>query len=294
MLRALSMLGDAPMPRVLVRRVLKKAVDDRISADFKFLLLLKKELIHNTSLIQDERGNVFNMHRLVRMFVLLEMEISCEEWNSAFRQASISTHRCVSLQHENEGRSFKDLDDHSVFNEHHRTWSSHALAIVSRCSQSYSSANGLRVLDPIHSYAGTVLRSLGRYWDEKKAREGHVKLRQEHYGYNANHPAISNALGNLGIAYRSLGKLNEAKLMQLECLRRKREIYGHDVHNLSIAATLGELSNVFLLLGKLQETLKTLLGCINMYRTILGHNLNHPAVANIFSNLGEVYRTLGM
>lgn len=78
-LRALSMLGSAPMPKVLVKRVLQKEINNGTPADFKLLLIIEKELMHNTSLIREERGGDSSMHRLVRLFVLLDIENGSEE-----------------------------------------------------------------------------------------------------------------------------------------------------------------------------------------------------------------------
>lgn len=201
-------MGNAPMSKSLLYRVLVKSGDDENPVFIKFLLIVQKELVHGTSLVREERrgkSDVYNMHRLVRLFVLVDLEVRSNEWNAAFEKASISVHECVGHHLQRESKSFDSLNESDVFNvRRHRKWVSHALAIVHHCRRCYLSGNevfDLILITQIHQYNGVVLDFFGRY-EEEKVWEGILRILKQHHG-DLNLPNIANALGNLGYVCES-------------------------------------------------------------------------------------------
>ena len=75
-----------------------------------------KELVHGSSLIfreECEKMRAYRMNRLVRCFILSDMERSSVAWKNAFSVALISLHECVESVIEKEKRSFSEVVDYS-------------------------------------------------------------------------------------------------------------------------------------------------------------------------------------
>lgn len=148
------------------------------------------------------------------------------------------------------------------------------------------------LLDPIHSYAGDVLRFFGRYHEEEKARYGQLRIWRNHNG-NSDDPHIARLLGNLGSVYMSLGKLDETERAKREFLDMMRAIFGQNVNHPAIAIYLGSIGNMYKLLGKFSEAEAMHRESLNMMRATYGHNVNHPGITSTLNNLGDVYHFLG-
>ncbi len=74
--------------------------DEGGSAEWMFRRIIVEELVHGSSLFcQDEgevqEGRVYTMHRLVRLFVVSDMDRGSEIWNEVYSFALVTVHECV-------------------------------------------------------------------------------------------------------------------------------------------------------------------------------------------------------
>lgn len=112
------MMRNAPAPNRLLKRVLKDLEKEETPVFMKYLLLVRKELVHGTMLIQEEKSGcraVSDLHRLVRLFSVVEIENGAEEWNAAFARASNSILDCIGQLSKKEEKSFESIGESMVF-----------------------------------------------------------------------------------------------------------------------------------------------------------------------------------
>ena len=113
-LRVLSMLGNSPVPSELAKFVLQENADedeDDGSLLLRYHKILLSEIVFNSSLLQRHKSSEedeFQMHRLVRLFIHIEMEQGSDTWRAVLRRATIATHGCVRNILQLHNKTFND------------------------------------------------------------------------------------------------------------------------------------------------------------------------------------------
>ncbi len=173
-LRAMAMLGQGGIGESIVNGILKVAAaaeDGSGSDEGIFRNIIVKELIHGSSLIwcdegEGEGSRVYNMHRLVRRFILNDMVRGSATWNEAYSLALPAVHQNVKTELEKEGNSFSDLRD--VFENNHRELLEHSVALVYLHMLPVQSSPVwcISQVEEIHRYSGMVIRFMGKPEEE--------------------------------------------------------------------------------------------------------------------------------
>ncbi len=131
-LRAIAMLGEGDVGEAMVNRILKMAIVDETSvSDDLYRNIVIEELVYGSSLVSWDKGvggRVSRIHRLVRRFILDDMEHGSVLCNESYGLALVSVYQLVESELLKEGGSFNELPD--IFGNIHLEFIPHALALV--------------------------------------------------------------------------------------------------------------------------------------------------------------------
>ena len=329
-LRAMAMLGQGGIGETIVNGILRAATaDGDVSVEGMFRKVIVKELMHESSLIwkgEGEGRNMYRMHRLVRRFILNDMEYGSAVWNDVYSLALPTVHEILKTELEKEGNSLCELPD--VFENNHRELSGHSLALVHHhvLPMQDSEIRNVSEVESIHWYCGIVMRFMGKLeeeakvWEqllailyhqqaenrctsnieglsdihnhENRGKEVGSLIARSVYGQGKPHPRIASCLNNLGIVYQRMGKLDKALEKHEQSLEMHRALHGFKPHP-DIASSLGSLGIVYERMGKLEKALEKYDGTLKMYQAVHGYNMPHPDIALSLNNLGSVYLRMG-
>jgi len=103
------------------------------------------------------------------------------------------------------------------------------------------------------------------------------------------HPAVADALGQLGVAMASLGQLGEAETLNRESLAMRKKLLGNE--HPDVANSLENVAAVLLQQGKLAEAETVIRESLAMRRKLLGNE--HSDLADSLNNLAVVLRDQG-
>lgn len=122
------------------------------------------------------------MHRLVRLFVLVEMVLGSDDWRKAFVQALNATHGHIKLSLENFGKSFTD-DPESYAQVPSLP---HALSIVNNFIRAGIETELTECqsseLGDLHHFASLGLNWSGRIYDALTVAQSQLRLRYRMHG----------------------------------------------------------------------------------------------------------------
>ena len=177
-LRAMAMLGAAPVSEPIVKLMLEKASDGIDSEETTFREVFMEELVFGSSLVYREEGNKFysyGMHRLVRGFVLSNMERGTEVWNDTFNLALLSIHKRVEEVLEADDKGFDDLPDFYELHrsEHHLEFLQHTCSLIDH----YSLPSGgheiknFSEMVQLMKFTSKLCHESYNWWEEKKVLE---------------------------------------------------------------------------------------------------------------------------
>ncbi len=317
-LRAMAMLGPAPVREAIVSRILKVSMADESGrVERKFRDVITEELVHGSSLIcrdQGEgRGDVYKMHRLVQRFILSDMIRGSVMWNYVHSLALVAVHESVKTELEKEGKSFGTLPD--VFENNYCEIAIHALALVHdyMLSERSRDIQNVSEIEDIHRYSGMVMRFMGKAAEEVQVWERLLVIlhyQQEDNGsrscigrlvntlFQRNrakglNSRIASVYDSLGSALMRTGELNRAASKLEKSLEMRREIHGYSAPHRDIASSLNSLGLVYRQMGELGNALEKHEQSLGIYLAIHGHDKGHLHIASSLNNLGLVHRQMG-
>lgn len=296
-LRSLSLLANTPVPRALLKGILEKIENGNQSVEWKCQNLVRKELVHGSAMLRlesDECGAVFDMHRLVRLFVVGDLERGSEEWNAAFTKSLTATCNCVQQLLEREGCSFFDFPEN--FGSKHQAFIPHALAILNRFVRPASPEEDtphLSMVQNLLRYTGTALQFFGRMYEAENVWQMLLSILQWRYGENSVSEEIAEVVRILANVVKDQGNMDEAESLHLRCVEMKRTLYGAGLKHHSIAMSLAELGNVYSEQGKWDQAAMMYQESLGMERAIHGIDANHPAIASALGQLGTLCNMQG-
>ncbi len=119
---------------------------------------------------------MYKMHRLVRRFVVSDMERGSGLWNKVYCVALVTVHEVVHTELEKEGKSFAMLPD--VIGSNHDEFVAHPLALVHHHVLPAHGAAIRHVLkvEDIHQYCGMAMKFIGKVVEEVQVWEQLVKI----------------------------------------------------------------------------------------------------------------------
>ncbi len=228
-----------------------------------------EELVQGSSLIcQDEleRGGeryIFRMHRLVRRFIVIEMECGSELWKEVFNLALVTMHESVKIVLENEGKSLKELP--KVFESNHDEFVAHALALVDYhvIPKRSDKIPHVSKVEDIHQYNGEALHIIGKAEEEIRIWERLIDVLRHREAINRSYAErlrgkwcrrnrgkelkfqTANVFNSLGLALLENGKLNDAASTLEQSLQMKLAIVRYDKPHSAIATSLNNLGIVY-------------------------------------------------
>lgn len=300
-LNAVSLLGDEAMCEGIMKSVLilrktgsentvwkESLASDELTSYEKIVL---EELVFASSLAQRTSCNrgedSFTIHRLVRMFVLVDMGKGSEKWAAAFNLAIRSTHRFLRILLENAGKSF--TDNPSGYGDRQLEILAHAHAIV-RHHQDSAPKVLQKELHDLYSFTGVCLKWSARFREAQSLYHKLLVTLREIYGNNEDgvHPGIAASLHNMGSVYEAQGKLEEAESMYEKSLGMKYSVRGEDGLHPDIAASLHNMGSVYMAQGKLEEAEFQFEKACYMLRDMQGDKMSHLLQTSASRNLTRV------
>ena len=316
-LRAMALLGQGGIGEAILNGILKASTaDGGGSVEGIFRKVIVKELIHGSSLIrckEGRRGNMYTMHRLVRLFILNDMGRGSAAWNDVYSLALHAVHQVVETELRKEGNSFEQMPD--VFENNHREFGDHCLALVHHhvLPSTGSEIRDASEVEDIHHYSGMEKRFMGKseqevqVWEhllaalqhqqaEKRSKSSIDGLSDALHHENQEKEVkirIAAAHDKLGSALMTTGKLSRAAEELEHSLELSRVIHGYERPHANIASTLDNLGNVYDLMGKLHKALEKHEQSLEMRRAIHGNEKPHPDIASSLHNLALVYEAMG-
>ncbi len=297
-LRAMAMLGQAPIGETIVNRILEAATPDgQRSVDEMFRSVFLEELVHGSSLIyRDEghdMGSAYSMHRLVRRFILSDMERGSVLWNDVYNLALFSVHECIDAELKKENKTFEEFSD--LYGSNHRKLEPHALALIDHHSLPSAGTDIQHVskVGDIHRYGGYFLEFSGKIEEEVHVWECLLAILHRQYGENDVKSCVADAHSSLGNALSVMGKLADAASTLEHSLKMYRRIHGHETAHPEIAMALNDLALVYSNQGNLERAAMLLEQSLSMYRMVHRAESVHPDIATALSNLANVYRDQG-
>lgn len=188
-LRTASMLGNSLIPEDLFECIMKEEADVH---EKRFLVF--NELVFGSSLLQRTQNGgekYFETHRLVRFFILVEMEEEPEAWDKTFSQALSSTHSCLETCLQENTVAFDDEPRHH--SDAQNAFVPHAYAIVTHYDRTNFSGHKTSLKDEC-VFAGVHLRWLGRMAEAEEAFETRLELQSKTTESSLMEPSFEDAL----------------------------------------------------------------------------------------------------
>ena len=319
-LRAMAMLGSGGVEEAILKSILKGVAGDEggyVGQVFRNIVI--GELVHGSSLIcraegerEGQEGRVYKMHRLVRRFILSDMERGSALWNEVYNFALVSVHKLVETELENDGKSFKELA--YVSGNSHRVFAAHATALVGHYTlpaQDVEIGHFSKV-DDIHRYSGRAMEFMGKAEEEVQVWErlldillhrqsANRKSSNENLSDTSHHEnqgeevesRIASVYNSLGGALVGLGRLYSAALHLEQSLEMYQVIHGHGKPHAHTAASLDNLGSVYRRMGKLDKALERHEQSLEMRQAVHGHDMPHRDIAMSLNYLGIVYEIMG-
>lgn len=260
-LRVLSMVGNAPISEAF----LKSLVEWMDVDDDALNLIIDRELVYHSCLITKEEsiGDVcmFDMHRLIRQFVLKRLERDRTAWDETFNQAFLVTHFHLSSFEfviDNPPKDFQSCLSELV---------QHTLTLVQHNKLRVISDVHYDQLENLHLFSARMLEYAWRDFEVEKVLCSLLQLVKVHHGGSTVHPVTSNVFLECGRVLRKTGRVVEAAAKSHDCLQMEfglRKIglqhsiissgSGQVDENLrNIAFALDELGMVCMDQGKLRD-----------------------------------------
>ncbi len=312
-LRVMAMLGPGGVGVPILEGILEGvAADAGRSVDWMFRNIVVGELIHGSSLIcryagQGQEGDMYRMHRLVRLFVVSDMERGSAEWNEVYSLALVCVHEAVEFELENDGKSFRELPD--VFGNNHLEIASHAIGLVHHHTLPAQGAEirDVSKVEEIHRYSGGVMKFMGKVEEEVQVWERLVDVLEHRQAAKRSRSrelcflddgsevksSNSTSWSTFEGAPMRSGKLNDEALKHEQSLELLLAIQRRNKPYSDIGASLDNLGSVYGKLGKLDKALEKHEQSLQMKLAIHGPNTPHTATASSLNELGNVYRRLG-
>ncbi len=275
-----------------------------------------KELMLGSSLIWYEEGKerrMYQMHRLVRLFILNDVGRCTTTWNDVHRLALLAVYQDVEVELEKKGNSFYELPD--VFEDNHAEFVEHSLALVLHYVHSGRGCENRNISEvgEIHRCTARLMGFMGKSEEEVEVWENLLALllhqlaekrrrclfeRLQDLVYRRNREKelklrIANTYHSLGTALAHTGKFNRAASQLEQSLQIYRAIHGHFKPHLAIASSPNKLGLVYSAIGELKKALEKHERCPKMQRAIHGHRKPHIEIASSLNNLGLVYQDMG-
>ncbi len=313
-LRSMAMLGQVSVGEPILNGILKEVAGCTVgTTEGMFKNAMLQELVHGSSLIycDDRRGceqRKYRMHRLVRRFILIDMEQDSNIWNKVYSLSLLAIHKVVKAELEREGGSFAMLPD--AFGGKHDEFVAHALALIDHFpipGQARDIPHVSKVED-IHRYCIMVTTFVGKTMEsvhvskhllsilhhrqaETRKRNGNARL----VGVQGEELecSIADAYGYLGSTLWAIGELEDAASAHKRSLDMYREIYGHNTAHADIAACLHNLAVVIEDHGNLGLAAEFYEESFDMYRAIFESALEPDDIAISLCHLGNLYRRQG-
>ncbi len=312
-LRVMAMLWPGGVGEAIVKGIVKEVTaDERNSVGGMFQKVVIEELVHGSSLIRrnegeraGDEGRMYRMHRLVRRFVVTEMERGSDLWNDVFSVALVTVHESVKAELNREGNSFGDLPD--SFGKNHHELVAHTSMLVDHYTLPTRGARIRHVskVEDVLLYGGEAMRFMGKAAEAVQACEYLVETLQHRQAANRRRSSIGRLLdvwfrrkrgrglnfriaavyNSLGLGFIENGQLNYATSMLEQSLAMFLAIHGHDTPHPDIAGSLCSLGNIYVKLGKLDKALEKHEQSLAIFLAIHGHDTPYPAIAGSLSNL---------
>ncbi len=320
-LQAMALLGLGGVGEGIVRGIVKGAAGsegDNVGRMFRKVVI--EELVHGSSLIcrdegqrEGQGGCLFAMHRLVRRFILSDMQRGSALWNELYRIALVAVLEAVEKELKKDGKSFEELP--YVMSNNNSEISAHAIALVRHHALPAQGAEirDVAKVEDIHRYYGSIMEFMGnaeeavQVWErlvdilhylQARSRRNSYIGRLFDMGNRRNRKRelksrIAGAYYSLGDALMRNGELNEAVCKAHQSLEMRRAIYGQNKLHHDITASLGGLAIAYHAAGKLEKALQKQEQSLEMYRAIHGLNKQHPDMAFLLRNIGNALVRLG-
>ena len=281
-LQAMAMQGQGCIGEAMMKGILKAAAQEGGSAEELYESVVVRELMHGSSLIwRDERrgegSRTYEMHRLVRRFILNEMVIGQQSKNGRSRIERL-------------------LD---VFSGTRGVIDSQGRKVISATSILEQT---LQIRGAIHGYGkphldtASTLNNLGLEYERKceltKAQEKYqqsLDMTREIHGDGKPHPHVALLLSNLGRVYMKVGNLDEALEKHKQSLEVRQTIHGKGKPHLDIVMALCHIGEVYHMQKKLNQAADYLEKSLEMLKTLHGQN-PHPSINAIQSYLAKVHK----
>ncbi len=314
-LQAMAMLGPCGVAEGIVKGIVKGLVaDEEGSVDWVFRRVVIDEMVHGSSLVSRDEGEsegqekcIYKIHRLVRRFILSDIDRGSAVWNKVYSVALVCVHESVKAELRKEGKSYEELP--YVFGTKHREIGAHAASLIDHHALPMHGAEILHFseVQEIHRYSGKAMEFMGKVEEELQVWKRLLTILEHPQAVNRTRSCYGPSLDvaheqkfrvaathrSLGNALRRNGKLHHAASVLDKALRMELAIYGPNKPHLDIAIALSNLGTLYKALGKLENAVEKNDQSLKMYRTMHGPGKPHPDIATAFNELGCVYEAMG-
>ncbi len=256
---------------------------------------------------------MYSMHRLVRRFIIIDMERGSKLWNELYSVALLTVREAVETELKKEDKSFEEMPN--VFGNKHHEISVHAFGLVEHHTLP---AQGIEVqhvseIEDIHQYCGNVMEFVGRSEEGVQVWEHLLEILQHQQVANRSRnffgrlpnmwrdesreeeekSRFADVYNLLGLALGRDGRFNDAASKHELSLEMRLAIHGPNKSHPDIATSLNNLGSAYEGMGKLEKALQKYDESLEMKLEIHGHDRPHLAIATSLNNLGNVHYQMG-
>lgn len=259
----------------------------------KYLNVVMKELVYGSSLLlrRELRDvNEFNMHRLVRMFMVLEMKAEHSVWMRLVTQAAFCLDAAVArFGHD---QILSDLPQY--FLHYFRIHLPHTLAVLKHVDFDLPSIESLILkLVTIQQFTGNALRYTGRRSEALVAYTKQLEILKSNPECAKWNEYIVSTLNNLAQVLIKLNRIDEAEQKVHEVISQTKKIHEAEVVTKDMLTTYICLGLVQMVLGHLYKAESTWKKCMSMDDELFQGCITTSLKAPILGNIASVYHDLG-
>ncbi|NIM11068.1 MAG: tetratricopeptide repeat protein [Candidatus Aminicenantes bacterium] len=305
-LKAISLLAPFPVPRRLLKKILKVDSDSMLEDPLAYAI---SELNTKLSLVELDEENDPRIHRLIAAFVQTfideddplhrdiiavgrdEMRRTSDDRDTPSLQEleKVLPHADFLLSSKHI-KPEQTLDIANCMGWHHMRWGRYRLAEEYRrrsLGVAENNYKGEPVVATCQSNLSLVLLALGELEEARDLLRSALEADQK--TFEPGHPTIVTSQSNLAMALQDLGELAEARDLLRDALESYKMNLEKDHNN--IAGVQSNLAMVLKDLGELEEARDLLRAALEADEKTFDEG--HPNIAIRQSNLGLVLRDLG-
>lgn len=277
------------MPGNLLKEVVREVGVEKGPLDIRYSKAVIEEFVCGSALMQRcraEGDDSFDMHRLVRMFDLLDMEEgSSKTFGLCVEHRTESNHSYVVHFLKQAGKDFYDEPDR---NKHRQLeLLPHTLAIMFH-REELGCTTLERENRRIYHFTWMRLNWNGRFTEAKAVYLALLKIQYAIHGQDACNVDIALSLSELGIVYRNEGNVDKAEKMYDKSLDMYSAIHGSENPHPNVAKLYDQLGVVYHNQGRLEQAKEMHDRSLKMRLAMYGTRTAHSDVASSYHHLGTV------